>query len=96
MVHRVHIPPGAGSREDARALLSGVPLDLSGQSVRLDSADLRFATPSLFDEVVKVVLVERRAERLELIDASPRAQNQIERAARNRVVGDRLDVVVPA
>jgi len=63
---------------------------LGGRALRLNCQELRFATPSFFDEIVKQVLVERNAARLEIVAASSRGQELVERAARNRGVENRI------
>jgi hypothetical protein len=63
---------------------------LTGQALRLNCQELRFPTPSFFDEIVKQILVERGAARLEIVGASSRGQELVDRAARNRGVEDRV------
>lgn len=96
MTHSLRIPQNAGSREEARALLAQLPASLADEVIKLDAGELRFATPSFFDEIVKVVLVERQGARLGLVEASARARQHIERAGANRGVAGRIRVVVPA
>lgn len=87
-------PEHAGSREHARNLLSGLPQDLSGQVVVLDCGPLLVATPSFFDEIVKLVLEAGRAACLEVVRPSRRARELIERAGTNRQVSDRVKIAV--
>jgi hypothetical protein len=63
---------------------------LTGQALRLNCQELRFPTPSFFDEIVKQILVERGAARLEIVAASTRGQELVERAATNRRVEGRI------
>jgi hypothetical protein len=50
------------------------------------------ATPSFFDEVVKLVLEVGDAACLEVINASQRARELLERSAANRGVSGRLKI----
>ena len=60
----------------------------------LDCAQLKISTPSFLDECVKLVLVERNADALDLIDATERTQQQIERSANNRKVSTKVHVAL--
>lgn len=71
-----------------------MPPDLSGESVALDCAELAVSTPSFLDEIVKEILVVRRAQLLDVVDASDRVRVLLERAAANRGVSERLRVAV--
>ncbi|HET7445339.1 MAG TPA: hypothetical protein VFJ57_11825 [Solirubrobacterales bacterium] len=84
------IPENVGSRQQAKELLMQLPAGLGQTVVSLDCGQLLVATPSFFDEIVKQVLVERDAKRLDLLNASPRARTLAERSAHNRGVSDRL------
>lgn len=87
-------PSHSGSRDQAKALVAALPADLSGESVALDCSGLTVSTPSFLDEVVKEILVARRARLLDVLDASDRVRVLLERAAGNRGVGERLRVAV--
>jgi len=91
---QLEAPEHAGSREQAQRVVEGLPSDLSGLVVVLDCSRLAISTPSFLDEVVKEVLVERRADALNLIDATERTREQIERSAQNRQVAGRVHVAL--
>lgn len=90
----IEVPAHAGSREQAAAMVTQLPLDLHGQTVVLDCKNLAISTPSFFDEMVKLVLLQRKAKQLELINANERARTHAERAAANRGVSERLEVAL--
>lgn len=89
---RVEAPEHAGSREQAQALLSNLPPMLAGQVIVLDCGRLEISTASFLDEVVKVLLVERKALQLDLVGANERTQTHVRRAAMNRMVSGRVHV----
>jgi len=86
----LHPPAHAGSREQARALVAGLPDDLGGSVVALDCSELTVGSPSFLDEIVKEVLIVRKADLLDVISTSQRARTLLQRAAHNRNVVDRL------
>jgi hypothetical protein len=90
------ITPAAhsGSRDHAQSLLAQLPTELGGHSVVLDCRDLTVATPSFLDEIVKITLVERDAAGLEVVNASERVRQLLERAAQNRDVSGRVRIDV--
>jgi hypothetical protein len=90
----VEAPEHAGSREQARKLLSKLPQRLSGISVVLDCKNLAVSTPSFLDEIVRQVLVERSADQLNVIDADERARDHVVRSADNRKVRAKLTVTL--
>jgi len=96
MTTRLQPSQHSGSRDHARDLVAGLPSDMVGMSVVLDCTGLVVGTPSFLDEIVKEVLVARRADRLEIIGGSARIATLAERAATNRAVADRLNVVARA
>lgn len=73
-------------------LVASLPDDLSDHEVVLDCAQMEVGSPSFLDEVVKQVLVLKRAGTLEIEGASQRAQVLLQRAADNRGVTERLRV----
>jgi hypothetical protein len=87
---RVEAPDHAGSRDQAQTLVRALPENLEGQTVLLDCSDLVVGSPSFLDEMVKQVLVLRRADALEISGAGDRARDLLERAAHNRSVSERL------
>jgi len=60
--------------------------------VVLDCKALVISTPSFLDEVVKVVLVDRGADALDLVDANDRTRTHVMRAATNRGVAGKVRV----
>jgi hypothetical protein len=62
----VEAPALAGSRLRAQQILAGLPDDLSGAVVRMQCGSLIAAAASFADEVVRTVLVDRQALRLEV------------------------------
>lgn len=85
-------PQHAGSREQARELVGVLPQPLTGQWVTVDFGPLLVPTPSYCDEIVKLTLETGGAERLEILNASLRARQLIERSAQNRGVSSRLRI----
>jgi hypothetical protein len=85
-------PQHAGSREQARELIGGLAQPLAGQRVAVDFGPLLVPTPSYCDEIVKLVLETGGAERLEVLNASLRGRQLIERSAQNRGVTGRLRI----
>lgn len=92
---RAETPDHAGSRDQAQTLAATLPADLDGETVLLDCSALVVGTPSFLDEMVKQVLVLRRADALEISGAPDRARDLLERAAENRSVRDRLRIATP-
>jgi hypothetical protein len=85
------MPERLGSREQARELLASLPKELGGVEIIVDFESARSTRPSFVDEVVKIVLVERRANRLVLSQAPPTTCAFAERSALSRSVIDRLE-----
>lgn len=92
----IKTPDHAGSREQAQEITRTLPTDLKGKAVVLDCSTLLVGTPSFMDEIVKQILKQRDAARLEVRAAPERARELLERAADNRGVRDRLRIAVPA
>ena len=88
----LHPPSHSGSRLQAQELVRDLAADLSRDRVVLDLKDIVVSAPSFLDEVVKGVLIERRAAQLDVLGASPRAAQLLQRAARNREAEDRLRI----
>ena len=85
-------PKLVSSRDQARELTASLPDDLSGRAVLVDCSALMASTPSLVDELVKAVLVDRRGSRLVVKGAPERTVELARRAAQNRGVSDRLEI----
>lgn len=96
MTARLEPSQHSGSRDHARDLVAELPSDMTGIAVVLDCSRLVVGTPSFLDEIVKQLLVVRRADRLEVIADSSRIAELAERAAANRGVADRLSVIAQA
>jgi hypothetical protein len=84
-------PKLVSSRHQARELTASLADDLSDTAVMVDCAALQASTPSFVDELVKAVLVDRRAGGLLLKGAPERTVELARRAAQNRGVLDRLE-----
>jgi hypothetical protein len=87
---RIETPAHAGARDQARELADVLASDLSDRDIVLDCSNLLVGTPSFLDEIVKQVLVSRRARSLSVVAASARAHDLLERSAENRGLADRL------
>ncbi|UVO11920.1 hypothetical protein NM962_18690 [Mycobacterium sp. SVM_VP21] len=90
----VEAPALAGSRPRAKQILAGLPDDLSDAVVRLVCDSLIAAAASFADEVVRTILVDRHAQRLEVTSVS---DQEFIGYLRDRAdvygVGDRLQVL---
>jgi hypothetical protein len=93
---RLETPEHAGSRDQAIALVAPLADDLSGTSVLLDCGGLVVATPSFLDELVKQILEQRHADRIDVLNPPDRAWQLLDRAATNRGVRARVAVAVPS
>lgn len=86
-------PVLAGSRPRAQQLLAKLPADLRGQIVRLHCDSLIAAAASFADEIVRTVLVDRAAERLEVTSVSDQEFiGYLQDRAQVHGVADRLQV----
>ena len=63
-------PALAGSRPRAQQLLVELPDDLTGSAVQLHCESLIAAAASFADEIVRTILVDRKAELLEVTSVS--------------------------
>lgn len=70
MTVSLEAPALAGSRPRAQQLLIDLPADLTGQAVQLHCESLIAAAASFADEIVRTILVDRKAERLEVTSVS--------------------------
>ncbi len=86
----IETPSRAGSRDQARALLEALPQDLSASEVLVDGSSVLASAPSFVDELVKIILVQRKAACLVLSQAPERTREYAERSAKNRGVASRL------
>jgi hypothetical protein len=82
-------PANVGTRDLVRAWLdSALPGDLADTAVDVDCAPLTAPTPSFIDELLKIIVVERKALRVRLVNASERAVWLAQRSADNRHISD--------
>lgn len=85
-------PKLVSSRQQARELTATLADDCSGTVVMVDCSALKASTPSFVDELVKAVLIDRRADRLLIKGAPERTATLARRAAENRGVIERLEI----
>ena len=89
----VVLPERAGSRKEARTHLEKtLPADLTGLTVNVNGDGLAVSAPSYLDELVKVILEERHADRLVLRNCPRRAAGLVLASAQRRGLEDRLVV----
>lgn len=81
------------NRDQARRLTSSLPDDLSACVVEVDCSGMKASTPSFVDELVKQVLVARRAAELRLVDAPQRTNELAHKFAGNHGVAANLATV---
>ena len=85
-------PALAGSRCRAKLVVLDLPADLSGAEVVLNCRHLLAAAVSFADQLVKEILVTRRAHRLRVVEASETEfLDQLRGRAAAHGVADRLD-----
>lgn len=90
-------PRNVGTRGLVRTWLdSATPENLSGRVVQVDCARLLSPTPSFLDEMIKMLVVERGAEVVQVTNASERTALYATRSASNRHVRDRVEVAKSA
>jgi hypothetical protein len=90
MMHSVLLPPLAGSRPAAAALLAALPADLSGDEVAVLCRDLLSGSPSFADELVRQLAVERNAGHVVLVGADETFERYVRDAARSHAVAGRV------
>ena len=89
-------PSNAGTRDLVRAWLEAIiDTDISDSVVEINCAPLRSPTPSFFDELLKILIVERRARTVTLKNVLPRAQALAMRSAKNRHIENQVAIVDP-
>jgi hypothetical protein len=84
------LPERAGSRAEAQSLLDNLSKDLDGTVLRFDGHHLGAGSSSFMDELVKEVLVERRADGLVLDGVTERSAAYAQSSAARRGVAGRL------
>lgn len=92
MPSTVVLPERAAGRREVAQVLAGVPSDLGGRLVTVDGSVLEASSSSFVDELVKVLLVERGANGLELREVSHQVERFAMASAQRRGVADRLRV----
>jgi len=87
-------PQRAATRDYVREWLDAElpPGVLRETVVSVDCSSLRSVSPSFVDELIKVVLLEREALTLRLVNPDERAQRRASLAADNRNLRDRLEM----
>ncbi|WP_420610964.1 hypothetical protein [Candidatus Poriferisodalis sp.] len=92
MATTLEAPPQIGGRELPRELfeVSGVPEDLSGNSLVVEFETRSLYTISFIDELVFEALVHRKCEQLTLSGLSERLQGVARDAADHHNVSERL------
>jgi hypothetical protein len=87
-------PQNVGTRDLVREwLVRDAPAELAGRIVEVDCSPLRAPTPSFLDEMLKILVIERGAARVELRRASDRARALAARSAQNRRISGRIGFV---
>jgi hypothetical protein len=86
----VTLPPLAGSRPAAAALLARLPADLTGQHVAVLARDLLTGSASFADELVRELAVDRNAAEVVIVGAEPEFEQYVQAAARSHSVGPRV------
>lgn len=93
MTVSLEAPVLAGTRPRARQILAKLPSDLSGHVVQLQCDSLIASAASFADEVVRSILVDRHAERLEVTSVSDQEFiDYLRDRAEAHHVADRLQV----
>jgi hypothetical protein len=85
-------PKLVSSRAQAQELTAGLPEELSTTTVVVDCSALQASTPSFVDELIRLVLSERKATQLTLQNAPERTIELARRAAEIHGVLDRLQI----
>jgi hypothetical protein len=89
-------PSNIGTRDLVRAWLDAIiTSDIEGSVVEVDCAPLKSPTPSFFDELLRILVVERDAKTVTLRNVNQRAQALAFRSANNRHIQDRLAILDP-
>lgn len=84
-------PPAlVSSRPLAREFTAELADDLNSGTVVVDCADIEASAPSFVDELVKIILVERGAKELRMVNVPSRTAAYANRSAQRRNVSDRL------
>lgn len=77
----IDLPRLVGSRESANSLVARTGAQLKGERVVVNCRELRSATGSFVDQLVKVVFEEHQAAEMVVLAASPEFLEQVHRAA---------------
>lgn len=87
-------PGDVGTRDLVRGWLTSALADHDpkGEVVEIDCSALKTPTPSLMDELLKILILERDVSRVQLLNASERASSLAKRSAQNRHIEDRVQI----
>ena len=89
-------PANVGTRDLVRAWLDAIiPPDVKDTVIEVDCTPLKSPTPSFFDELLRILIVERSAKAVTLTNVNQRAQSLAIRSAKNRHIEDRLAIADP-
>ncbi len=86
----IDLPRLVGSREAAKRLIEASGESIRGERVVVNGRELRSATTSFVNELVKVVLRDEQASELVVLGGSPEFLTQVHAAARAQDVDDRV------
>jgi hypothetical protein len=87
----INAPERLGGRGQAREFVSGLPDDLTGETVVVSFAATKAARPSYIDELIRVILEERGADRLMLSGLPSWAKETANRSGVFRGLLERLE-----
>ncbi|MCU1451951.1 MAG: hypothetical protein JWN46_97 [Acidimicrobiales bacterium] len=88
----IALPQRADSRDEARTLLHRLPTNLHGVTVTVDGSSLAATGVSFVDELIKVILELRGADRLVLRNIADRPARFARAAAQRRGVDAKVDI----
>jgi len=90
MTNTLEAPRLMGGRDQVTELLSSLPSDLNGTALAVHFEPSAMSTPSFVDELVRVVLIDRNASDLTLVNISERVCEIATEAAAHFGVRERL------
>jgi len=86
-------PPSIGTRSLVRSWLDSALADrLDETLVEVDCGPLRTPSSSFVDELVRIVIVERNAEKLTFLQASERTADLAHQSASARKISSRVEI----
>lgn len=89
----LEMPPRTGNRDAAREFVASLPTDLTDKTVVLNGKRLVASASSHMDELIKVILEERKAVRLTIVGATEIANEFARSSASRRGVAQRLEIL---